>query len=232
MKRKAAVGIFALFLLLVSPLSFAEGFSLSKSRVVVNEGGSGSVRVLNTGETALLIQSWVSFYKPDDSRRYGGAPPFFVTPPLYRQGKGNNVLKVISSGTGFPRDRESVFYFNAKAIPGMENDKAIGDKISFSYTMVIKLFYRPDSLLGEADDAYRKLLFSRDEGRLVVKNPTPYYVTFNKISVGGHEIENVQEMVPPFGNQSYFIPAGVSGRLTYNTINDSGGITPDINAML
>ncbi|MFP2431104.1 fimbrial biogenesis chaperone [Enterobacter ludwigii] len=230
MKNKLIKVLFCCCFMLTSHFCFSGGFSLAKNRIVINEGEGGGIKVLNTSNVPVLIQSWVSFYKESDAKKYGGKVPFSVSPPLYRQDPGSNYVKIFILGNDFPKNRESVFYFNAKAIPAAISDNGDIDKnkISFSFTNTIKVFYRPSGLTGGSTEAYKKLTFSKVGDRLMVKNVTPYYITFNKIVIAGRSVKDVAEMVPPFGLQSYTIPEGATGPLKYQTINEFGGVTPAV----
>ncbi|MGO2143609.1 MAG: fimbrial biogenesis chaperone [Serratia bockelmannii] len=210
------------FLLSFSGMTLAQeggGFSLGKTRVIYNEGGIATVDVNNTADgLVFLAQSWVTELD-------GRSAPFIVTPPVYRQTQGSNRVRIIRSTGLLPEDRESTFWLNVKAIPAATQKKE--NQLSFAYVIKIKLFYRPKGLTGKPGDAYEKLTFSRSGNTLTATNPTPYYITFNKISVGGKNIKDVNAMVPPLGSQSYIVPAGATGNITYKTINDYGGLTPD-----
>lgn len=222
------------FMLSLLPfLTFAGGgFSLAKTRVVVSSESESGVKVSNTSSVPVLIQSWVSFYNSKDVSTYGEKAPFIVTPPLYRQGTGEGYVKIIpTGGSRYPSDRESVFYLNVKAIPVSYKNGSVGEsKVSFSFTNEIKLFYRPQGLVGSSVEAYKHLVFSRSEGGVNVKNPTPYYITFSKLSVGGVGLKGLQNMVPPLGVQLFELPPGKSNEITYQTIDEFGGVTPLLKA--
>ncbi|WP_246862894.1 molecular chaperone [Citrobacter sp. CF971] len=99
----------------------------------------------------------------------------------------------------------------------------------------LKLFYRPASLTeDEAKMAWQSLQFSRHQNQLVVKNPTPFYVTFGQISVAGKAIKPATNqssptaltmMVAPFGEQRFPLPSAVKGNVVWTAINDFGSET-------
>lgn len=47
----------------------------------------------------------------------------------------------------------------------------------------IKFFFRPAHLKLTPNDAYLKVTWHQEEGRIKAVNPTPYYITYNKIAV-------------------------------------------------
>lgn len=91
-----------------------------------------------------------------------------------------------------------------------------GPQISLALQQYVKLFYRPKGLSATAlfDGAVApKLNMQRVGGRLQVTNPTPYYITFIVLKVGGKPVDDTAKraLVPPKGQQTYPLPAGVSG---------------------
>lgn len=232
LKKNIRYSALSLLLFTLVPVAKASegGFSLGSTRVIYPaEKKEATVSVINSAPgLRFLAQSWVDPHSPDGKSGSGKAP-FMVTPPLYLQSTGSNVLHIVRSGLVAANDRESVYWLNVKAIPSAKKipEQKEGGTIQFSYLMKIKLFYRPQGLTGKPGDAYEKITFSRNGNKLTVNNPTPYYITFNEITVGGKEIKDVNAMTPPLGARSYIIPAGAVGDVTYKTINDYGGLTPE-----
>lgn len=208
------------------------GIQLGSTRVILqSDKKDAQVTVINTSDTSFLVQSWVGDYS-QNSDGGNAQKKFIVTPPLYRQGKGENTLRIVSVSPVNVTDRESVYSLYVKTVPESKKLTKDSNYLQFAYVMKIKLFYRPAGLSGKSQDAYKQLSFSRQGGNLVVRNPTPYYVTLNKIVIGGRDIKDVTAMVPPLGTQSYPIPGGASGEVVYKTINDFGGLTPDVHVSL
>jgi P pilus assembly chaperone PapD len=58
------------------------------------------------------------------------------------------------------------------------NEKDEVNKLQVNIKSKFKIFYRPNGLAGEPDDAWRKLTFNIEGSRLVAQNPTPYFVSF------------------------------------------------------
>lgn len=207
------------------------GFSLGSSRVIYDGAkNEATIAVINTAKNSpFLAQSWISSYTENDKAK----PPFVLTPPLYRQDTGKNTLRIVRTGGNLPADRESVFWLNVKAIPATAKPDQTSSSLIFAYVMRIKLFYRPAGISGNSVSAYKELSFSRQGDKLIAKNPTPYHITLNKVSIGGKEIKDVAAMVPPLSEQSYLLPGNVSGnQVSYKAVNDQGGVTPEENKNL
>jgi P pilus assembly chaperone PapD len=98
------------------------------------------------------------------------------------------------------------------------------NRLLISVRSRIKLFYRPKGLAGNANEAYKALTWQRQGAQLTVTNPTPYYVSFFNVKVGSAEVSE-PPMVAPFSSQQMTAPVS-SGTLSWQAINDYGGITP------
>ncbi|NCE83781.1 molecular chaperone [Pseudomonas sp. Q1] len=179
-----------------------------------------SISVSNKDEAKpYLIQSWV-----DDALVEGRKAPFVMTPPLFRLDAGQeNILRILRTGGQFPEDKESVFWVNIKAIP--TSDKSDTNQLQIAVKSRIKLFFRPAGLSGQAGEAYKSLTFSRSGDQLIANNPTPYHVSFYSLSVGGKAIKD-PGMVAPKSTFAWTLPAGASGAVGWEAINDYGGISP------
>ncbi|MFL1548047.1 molecular chaperone [Pseudomonas sp. D47] len=209
---------------------FASLMPYAHAGVIV--GGSRVVYEANKKEVALsvknpeeknayLIQTWVDNELQETSTK----APFIITPPLFRLDAGQeNLLRIFFAGKKLPMDRESVFWLNIKSIPSVE--KSDTNRLLISVNTRIKLFYRPDKLEGEPGDAYKKLVFFQKDRILRISNPTPYYVSFRELSVGGKKI-NDAGMVAPKSELSHTLPEGLAGKVTWKAINDYGGVTAE-----
>lgn len=172
-----------------------------------------------------LIQSWVENSVDVDKT----APPFIITPPLFRLDVGQeNILRIMRVGGSLPEDRESMFWLNVKSIPSTERSEK--NQLQISVKTRIKMFYRPDKLNGNPNEAYKDLKFVRDNNKLKVSNPTPYYVSFFSVMVGSEEIKDAGT-VGPFSNFSWDVPKGADGQVSWRAINDYGGTTEIATAL-
>lgn len=208
----------ALSLFFVSAAAQA-GIVMGGTRVIYEEGKrEASISVTNADETVpYLVQSWVENYSVSDKSQ----PPFIVTPPLFRlDPQQKNALRINFTGTKLPADRESVFWLNVKSIaPSNKNET---NKLQVNIKSKFKIFYRPNNLAGEAKEAFQKLTFETRGASLVAHNPTPYFVSFFSLSVGGVELES-PGMIAPFGERTWSINR--TGEVKWRAINDFGGAT-------
>jgi fimbrial chaperone protein len=192
--------------------------------------------VVNTSSLPFLIQSWVDSFRGQGGWENTAPLPqgsFVVTPPLFRLDKGENSVLIQRAGGILPADRESVFSLNVKSIPQTTKPDPKSNHIQFAFVSSIKLFWRPAGLSGSPTEAYRQLTFKRAGDRLEAINPTPYHITIKNLSIGGRAITNPDNrMVPPLASQTWPIPVGASGKVSYSTITDFGGLTPQVDKPL
>ncbi|EKN5096027.1 fimbrial biogenesis chaperone [Yersinia enterocolitica] len=245
MKKKKWLRLAFLPLVMTLGLSNAQaadgigGISLGGTRLIFDGSkDAASMTVTNSSVSDVwLMRFWVSPYgeKSDDAAEKKEAMPFAVTPPLYRLDQKSAVqLRVNKLADNLPADRESVYYLNNLAIPPKKGEKsyqkAVQSGLQFAVNTRIKLFYRP-AAISNADvvkAAPEKLTASISGKTLLVKNPTPYYITLTQLAVDGKAAQTDKDtMVSPFGVLS--IPASAThGTLSYHTVDDRGMTTPVI----
>jgi len=148
--------------------------------------GEVTVRLTNQGNSPALVESWI------DDGNVQSTPdkvdvPFLVTPPLFRlePNKDQN-LRIVATPAQLPADRESLFWLNVLEVPPRNAD-ADRNLLQFAFRSRIKFIFRPAGLPGSARDAPAQVTWKfvhSDSGgyALQAANPTPYHVTFTKIS--------------------------------------------------
>lgn len=217
------------------------GFSLNEFRIVYPAAQKKGITWSMTNNTgrAYLMQSWV---RPVDfttglpaaesnSKAPGDAIPLMVTPPLKRLEPGEQLtLRIRLTGMTLPQDRESVFYLSVKGIPSVP-DKAsqTGGQLVLAVVNNMKLFYRPEGLPESGvKNAAKQLRFSLQNDVLVVDNPTPFYLNFSQLTVGGKPLaaDELRRLVPPKGQQRYPVSAGMHGAVEWQLVDEDSQVTP------
>ncbi len=99
----------------------------------------------------------------------------------------------------------------------------------------LKLFWRPADLKEtDALQAYEKITFRRQGNKLIAKKPTPFYVSFGELAVGGKSVPvtdtrttpgAISMMVAPFSEQYFSVPQSANGPVTWTAISDFGAQT-------
>lgn len=207
-------------------LSANASITVGGTRLIYNgEENEASISVSNTKDSVpYLIQSWIELEENSTAK-----VPFIVTPPLFRlDGEHENTLRIIYTGEqALPQDRESLFWLNVKSIPSME--KSDRNRLLIAVKTRLKLFYRPATLATDrANDAWKNLHYERSGDRIVISNPTPYYVSLFSLKSGSQSVEH-PPMIAPFG-KAYVTAAGRD--VTWKAINDFGGVTEEARQRL
>lgn len=210
---------------------------ISGTRVVYPEKEREvTVKLTNEGDRPSLVQAWVDDGRvnalPDDSK-----VPFMLTPPLFRlDPKKGQSLRLIYTQEPLAQDKETLYWLNVLDVPPQAaDDPDAPNLLQLAFRSRIKLFFRPAALQGEADESAEKVTwnFAPKAGggyALQAKNPTPYHVTFTKVTVksGGSTWANdVGGMVKPGGTEQFDVghvaspPAGPF-EVDYTFLNDYG----------
>lgn len=216
--------IYSLFvgaaLIFITTAVQAGGVVLGATRVIYPQGNKQiSLAVTNTDEKAIfLIQSWVA---DSEGKKISD---FVITPPLFKlMPKKENTLRVIHLGpSALPKDRESIYYLNVKAIPAVAEEAQSSNTLQIATQSVIKLFMRPQGLSMPSAEAPTALRCNLERGMLKVNNPSPYFVTMVNVQIGKTKTANI--MVPPQDTKSVDV-GNLVGDVMFQSINDYGAQT-------
>nr|WP_315592511.1 molecular chaperone [uncultured Cupriavidus sp.] len=204
-----------------------------------------SVRLANTADTPVLAQIWLD---KDGGNGTGtieaGAQdvPFILTPPVARLNGGKSqVVRIFKSAevASLPKDRESVFYFNALEIPARVGGKQGENHLNIALRTRLKMFYRPAGLKADLSEAAESLKWRvrRDGADLVVtcSNGSPLHVSFASLVLkqGKDKGESALPggMAGPLADKEFrFVDAaagtGAALSLDLNYITDLGAFVP------
>lgn len=198
------------------------GIALGATRVIYPADAKQISLSINNSDDKerYLVNSWIENNLGDKDKR------FIVTPPLFvSEAKSENKLRIIYAGPPLPSDVESIFWMNVKAIPSVDKATLDGANVlQLAILSRVKLFVRPKNLQMQPEEAPKQLRFSRSGGYLNIRNPSPYYVTVVNLKVGNQKLANT--MVAPKSESQVSVPAGVSGAISFQTVNDYGALTP------
>lgn len=215
------------------PSAFSSGVGINATRVIINQGQHAVPVTLrnNTKDTAYLVQSYIS----DKGTKQAEMLPIEVLPPLFHLAPNSQhdirIVEKDNLTVLLPMDRESVFYFHARAIPNNHHKSiAAEDKnqgvIKIALENVIKVFYRPKNLSSSSVQAQAGLVFKKIPKGLQVENPSPYYVTLAGLTLGKYPVSLSQQnlMLSPFSEVTYPTSSSEKGtNVSWTTINDLGG---------
>ncbi len=181
--------------------------------------------VRNTDKvSAFLIQSWI------ENESVNKSNDFVITPPLYvLKPASESVIKVIFNSKKLPQDRETLYWLTVKAIP-QETKNATSNTLKFASANRIKLFYRPEGLNGNSNQAWKEINGELSQGKIKLNNPTPYYLTTINLKIDGKAVKPV--MIPPKASVTLEGTYNAARQFTYQTINDYGAWTsPTTNSL-
>lgn len=215
--------IFSFILMMISlPAQASGGIALGATRVIYPaEAKQTSLAITNSNkEERYLVNAWIENDRGQKEKTFAVTPPLFVSEP-----DSENTLRIIYAGPQLPTDRESLFYMNVKAIPSVNKANLEGKNVlQLAILSRIKLFVRPKNLAMQPEEALSQLRFERAGNHLKISNASPYYVTLVNLYLGGQKLENI--MIAPKNSAQQALPAGASGALSWQSVNDYGAITP------
>ncbi|KFF85587.1 fimbrial biogenesis chaperone [Pseudomonas syringae] len=208
------------------------GIVLNTTRVIYQGTDKEvSLGVHNSGGGEILLQSWLES-PVAAAGTHESLPnlPFIVTPALTRMaGGGRQLLRIIHSGTDMPTDRESVLWLNVQEIP----QTAAENTLQIAVRQRIKVFFRPDGLQGDPQQAPERLNWQWiDDTGVHVENPGPYHVSMLRISIRQHDTELAlldSQMLAPHQRLNiplHHTPASAPLLLSFVSLNDYGGQVP------
>ncbi|WP_297207214.1 molecular chaperone [uncultured Pluralibacter sp.] len=210
-------------------------FSASANNIIVNgtrfiyPGNEKeiTVQLSNTADRPALAQAWL------DNGNADATPdtittPFIITPPISRvDAKSGQTLRIkLGSGAGLAKDKETLWWLNILEIPPVTaSQQNEGQNVlQLAIRSRFKFIYRPTGL-GNRDAAAEKLTLSASGGAVSIANPTPFYITVNRIArKDGKPLNNKTVMIAPRSSQTITLSSAVhSGEaLAVTNINDYG----------
>ncbi|MFK3706472.1 fimbrial chaperone protein [Raoultella sp. BIGb0138] len=205
---------------LCSSVAYAGGVGLGATRMVYSGATTQSMlQIRNTHpDSSFLIQSWIENEQGQRSNDFVITPPLYVLKPATE-----SVVKIMFNGKSLPRDRETLYWMTVKAIPQQSNNAA-SNSLQFASANRIKVFYRPQGLAGDVNEAWKKITADYRAGKVTLNNATPYYLTTINLKIDGRPVQPV--MVPPRASITLMESFTQARVMSYQTINDYGAWTP------
>ncbi|MDF3829999.1 MULTISPECIES: fimbrial biogenesis chaperone [unclassified Pseudocitrobacter] len=165
-------------LLLLLPMVGRAAILPDRTRIIFNADDKASSLKLENQSTSLpyLAYSWIETEQgqKDDSILAALPPIQRLEPEAISQIR---IVKQTKAST-LPTDRESLFYFNVREIPPTPENGNNHAILQLALQSKLKLFWRPAGLKKTPDAKVEQQLTASQQGSsLVVKNPTPYYIT-------------------------------------------------------
>ena len=196
-----------------------------------------TVKLNNNGARPVLVQSWVDDGDLQSSPTSSKAP-FVLSPPVSRidPNKGQS-LRLMFTGATLPSGKESVFWLNVLEIPPKAEGPADLNVLQMAFRSRIKIFYRPEGLPGNPNDAPQQVqwkVVAADKGyALQAYNPTTFHVSMVELGLtaGSQRFDSENGMVGPGETRTFALPGlkslpGAAAQVEFNAINDYGALVP------
>lgn len=195
-----------------------------------------SLQLSNNGTTPSLVQAWIddgnSKSTPDESN-----VPFIITPPISRvePTKGQTLrITALPSASQLNQNKESIFWLNVLDIPPkpegkkqVNNEPLPNNFLQLAIRSRIKFFYRPANLKENIDTFSVKIQWVKNGETLLIKNPTPFYITMSSIfqEVNHQKIDLLKQglMLSPFSEDQIKLKNSNITNMSFVYINDYGG---------
>ena len=225
---------FATFFALSTSFVAHAGVVIESTRYLYKEGTREiSAQLNNKDKTPYLMKSWVE--APEGSTE----TYFMVTPPLLRlEATQRNTVRIFPNANiaKAPKDRDSVYFFNVLAIPPTEanNTDAQDNKIQLAVRHRMRLIYRPKAIqnLSPVTES-KKLEWRKANGKIIIKNPTPFFIYFKSVKIGGNELLRQVPNVDAFSTKEISLPSTNNGNtITWTIVNEHGGAGPEYSSSL
>jgi chaperone protein EcpD len=226
----------------LTTLVFALGVSSAGASVVINgtrviypsKEREVTIKVTNDGTLPALVQAWLddgdATVLPQDAK-----VPFTMVPPLFRlDPKKGQMLRIVYTQEPLATDKETLFWLNVLEVPPRDGDTN-RNLLQLAFRSRIKLFFRPEGLPGDAREAPAHVTWKFVHGHqggyaLQATNPTPYHVTFTKLTATSGSAKWTNEkggMVSPGGTAEFDVgnaaPTGEEpAEVDYTFLDDYG----------
>ncbi|ECX3827503.1 fimbria/pilus periplasmic chaperone, partial [Salmonella enterica] len=160
------------------------------------------VQLVNQGEQASLVQSWI-----DDGNT--SLPPekiqvpFMLTPPVARvAAESGQQIKIKKMPNSLPDNKESLFYLNVLDIPPNSQENAGKNVLKFAMQNRIKLIWRPSRIAAVTKDSFQGIGLFRSNKTVIMKNDTANWITVTDVKAGNTKINDQTIMLPPLSTQN------------------------------
>lgn len=238
--------IFIAVLFFVVGLGQAQaGLIINNTRVIYSEEDGESVvqlKNINTGNNPILVQIWMDNGDPNaDINKL--TVPFNIMPAISRiDAKKGQAVRILRTKDIPANDRETLFWINFLDVPQKPTVQLSNGEnlLQLSIRSRLKFFYRPKSISKNPSDMYGlvklKAVANGSSYRILIKNPTPYYITFGSLDIQSKDNKTVYAsmskkddlMLEPFSEKTITLKAtsqpNYSSGITvhYGLVNDFG----------
>ena len=220
--------IILLTLVPFSSFSTGNNFEINKTRVIYSDS-TPSVQISNNKAYPLIIQS--NIWDENNNKNHD----FIATPPIFKmESESRNIIKIIKTNIKLPDSQESMRWLCIESMPPIEKSTKINrkegrtDSINISIRGCIKLIYRPASVPSPVfNNIVEKLKWHKNGKYLVLKNNTPYYISFSEVFFDSDKVNNAKDIlyVKPYSEKKIDISNRIIKKIKWAMIDDAGAKT-------
>ena len=187
-----------------------------------------------------LVQIWVDKGNPASTPETADAP-FIASPQIFRMNpKAGQMVRLVYTGKDLPQDRESVFFINFMQMPALKASDMEANKLMLTVSSRMKVFYRPESIVGNPQDIAKNMTFSLQGSgsnmTVSAENKSGYHAVVREANllVGGKSVNVAKAvMVAPFSTAQWPVVASTANsgkdQLRLTLVNDYGAdVTTDL----
>jgi len=199
--------------------------NIDTTRIVFNEKEVAKVfQLKNSGSSPALVQLWTDYGDPLSSPDLVKTP-VVALPPVNKMfaNETRSFRLILSSRQSLKRNEESLYWLNIYQIPVMPDSAEQPEQmLVLPLRIRIKVFVRPKGISAPTHDDYKKINFRIQDGRLVIENPLPWFITMN-VRTNYKEIKN-NIMLPPLSDTPLAEAKNVRNGdvINYQVIDDLG----------
>jgi len=198
-----------------------------------------SIKMNNIGDQPSLVQAWVD--KGNERLTADKADgPFLITPPITRvEAKKGQTLRLVYTGDeAASKKQESVFWLNVLDVPPMPKDQD-ANFLQVAVRSRMKIFYRPDGLQGNPNQAAEALSWSVVQAgsgyAIRARNSGVFHVSLAAVQLtAGGKVYTVAKdnvkMVAPGSSVDLPLPGltglpGAGAKVDYQWVTDYGALS-------
>lgn len=183
-----------------------------------------TLNLSNDSTTPMMLQVWTDEGDPRVTPDQV-VTPVVVLPPVFKMlpGEIRSLRLMLTTRSGLPDDRESVFWLNVfQMAPMRSDDSSLREKITLPLRLRLKVFIRPHDLLAPQPQDEQALQFSQANGELKIINPTAWHMSLAVMMPGQPPINNLM-VSPKDGLAVPLVTPVPSGSIIhYRVITDDG----------
>lgn len=164
-----------------------------------------TIEFTNTETYPSIVQLWVDTGDAKSTPETADNS-FVIMPPIFKiDAESSQSVRVMYTGKPLVQDRESIYYMNFLVIPpNLDNE----NKLSVVLRNRVKLFYRPEHIIGASSDAIKTMtanIHYKKNGEIPsvnIKNESGYFINLSHTSLTLSDKKYLSGpiMIPPFSN--------------------------------